>query len=141
MLYIVRELVKTDFENYLELINDFRKTTFDQNQFNNILEGLGSTIRIFVIEKDLKLIATGTLIIEQKFIYNCTKMGHIEDVCVKKEFRCQGFGKIIIRKLIDIATEHKCYKITLTCSESNIPFYKTNNFDIRGVHMSQLLNK
>jgi len=139
MACTIRELLETDFTNYLEVINDFRKTNFAEEEFIRIVRSFKPHSMIFVIEKDSKIIATGTLIIEQKFIYNCAKLAHIEDVCVKKEFRNRGYGKSIVRKLIDEARKQNCYKVTLVCAESNTDFYKKNNFEMRGLQMSQLL--
>ena len=124
---------------YLPLINDFRETYFTENEFINMLNNISSYIKIFVIEKDSKLIATGSIIIEHKFIFNCSKLAHIEDVCVKKEFRNCGYGKIIVNKLIQEAKQNGCYKITLTCSENNTFFYNKIGFENRGFQMSKLL--
>ncbi len=139
MEYNIRELKYSDYNNYLELINDFRETYFTEEDFINILDNLHN-IKIYVIEKDSKLVASATLNIEQKFIHNCGKLAHVEDVCVKKEFRNSGYGKIIINKLIEEAKNMKCYKITLYCSENNSNFYKKYGFEITGHQMSQLLD-
>jgi len=138
---IARELNVNDYEQFLRLINDFRQTNFTEEQFKEILKNFekDQTTKIFVIEKDSNLIATATLIIEQKFIYNLSKLAHIEDVCVKKEMRKQGYGKLIINKIIDEAKKIGCYKITLDCSNENISFYKLSNFAVRGNQMSQLI--
>ena len=138
---VARELNVNDYEQFLRLINDFRQTNFTEEQFKEILKNFekDQTTKIFVIEKDSNLIATATLIIEQKFIYNLSKLAHIEDVCVKKEMRKQGYGKLIINKIIDEAKKIGCYKITLDCSNENISFYKLSNFAVRGNQMSQLI--
>lgn len=40
--------------------------------------------------------------------------GYMEDVYVAKEYRGQGFGKILINKVIRAAREHGCYKLVAT---------------------------
>jgi len=85
-----------------------------------------------------ELIATGTILFERKFIYNLCMLCHIEDVCVKKEFRSHGFGKQIISHLISRSKEKDAYKITLDCNEMNVEFYKKCGLEQRGVQMSQL---
>jgi glucosamine-phosphate N-acetyltransferase len=139
MDYIIRELTTNDYNTFLKLINDFRKTIFTEEDFINNLKTINTYSKIYVIEKNSELIATGTLIIEQKFIFNCSKLAHIEDVCVKKELRRNGYGKIIVNKLIEEAKKLKCYKITLTCSDDNKQFYISSGFENRGNQMSQLL--
>lgn len=140
MNYIIRELNETDYDSYFKLINDFRDTDFTRDDFIKNLKNIKQYSNIFVIEKNSELIATGTILFEQKFIFNCSKLAHIEDVCVKKTLRGQGFGKLIVEKLISVAKQQKCYKITLDCSENNTNFYKLYGFEIRGHQMSQLLN-
>jgi glucosamine-phosphate N-acetyltransferase len=140
MDFIIRELTTNDYTSFLKLINDFRETVFTEEDFITHLKTINQYSKIYVIEKNSELIATATLLIEQKFIFNCSKLAHIEDVCVKKELRGQGFGKIIVQKVINEANKLGCYKITLTCAESNIPFYSTTGFEVRGSQMSQLLN-
>lgn len=139
MSLIIRELNELDYKNFYELINDFRDTEFTEDEFKDTLHKINRTSKIYVIELNSKLIATGTLILEQKFIFNRCILGHIEDVCVKKEYRANGYGKLIVSKLIEEAKHYKCYKITLDCSESNTFFYSKNGFEARGVQMSQLL--
>lgn len=139
MNYIIREIKETDYNDYLRLINEFRETAFTEEEFKNNLKIIKLYSKIYVIEKDLKLIATGTLLIEQKFIYNCVKMAHIEDVCVSKDFRMFGFGKIIVNSLIEEAKKLCCYKVTLNCSETNILFYTKVGLEKRGYQMTRLL--
>ncbi len=140
MSIIIRTLDINDYKKYFNLINDFRETNFSEEDFKNVITNKCTNMFIYVIEENNELIATGTLIIEQKFIFNCAKLAHIEDICVKKEFRRKGYGKIIVNKLIEEAKKLNCYKITLTCSEYNSDFYKVSGFEVRGVQMSQLLS-
>lgn len=139
MIYNIRELNYDDYNSFLILINDFRETSFTKEEFSTNLKKINMNGKIIVIEQNSELIATGTLIIEQKYIFNCAKLAHIEDVCVKKEFRAQGFGKKLVQNIIQEARKEGCYKITLDCSDLNSSFYKTTGFEIRGHQMSQLL--
>ena len=84
--------------------------------------------------------ATGPIVYEQKFIYNLCKCAHIEDVCVRKEYRNQGLGKQIMLHLIEDAKVNKCYKICLVCSKDTTPFYMSCCFEERGVQMSYLID-
>ena len=43
--------------------------------------------KIFVYEHEKKIIGTVKLLIETKFIFNISYVGHIEDICVYKEYR------------------------------------------------------
>jgi glucosamine-phosphate N-acetyltransferase len=136
---LLRKLEPSDYTSFLALIRDFRDTTFTENEFRDTLSTLQSTSDILVLELSGALIATGTVIYEQKFIFNLAKLAHIEDVCVKKEFRRMGYGKQMVDSLIANAKAKGCYKITLDCASSNVDFYTACGFEVRGHQMSQLL--
>jgi glucosamine-phosphate N-acetyltransferase len=101
----IKDISHTDFNNWLNL-------TKQQNSY------------IFVLELNNTIIATGKIMIEYKFNNNLTKCGHIEDVVVHHKYRTQGYGKMIIKYLINIGIQRDCCKIILNCNEINIPFYE-----------------
>lgn len=136
---ICRKLNENDYDNFHRLINDFRETTFTLQQFQDVFSKINTTSDVIVLEYNNILIATGTIIYEYKFIFNICCLAHIEDVCVKKDMRNMGYGKIIINKLITLAKEKKCYKISLDCSDLNCKFYEKCNFEKRGNQMCILL--
>lgn len=82
-----------------------------------------------------KIIASGTILIEPKFIHECRKVGHIEDIVTSKELNRKGLGKTIINVLTNRALEHKCYKVILDCSDNNIGFYEKCGFTLKGKEM------
>ena len=69
------------------------------------------------------------------------KLAHIEDVCVKKEYRSKGLGKLIIDFCINEAMNQNAYKVSLDCADSNIGFYKKCGFERRGNQMTILLKE
>lgn len=97
--------------------------------------------RTYVIEdpRDNKIIATASLLIEQKFIHKCGRVGHIEDVVVDKSARGLGLGKIMIKYLTMEAKNSGCYKVILDCSEDNVGFYKKCGFSKNEVMMANYL--
>jgi glucosamine-phosphate N-acetyltransferase len=136
-----RKLTEEDYDSFYELIRDFRETTFSKEQFCTLLAKIQLSSDIYVIEHNHQLIATGTICYEYKFIFNTCCLAHIEDVCVKKEYRGQGYGKQIVQTLIQVAKEKGCYKVTLDCSDANIAFYEKCQFEKRGNQMSMLLTE
>lgn len=133
---IFRKLTKDDYQSFLLLIKDFRDTYFTEEQFMESFSKITLNSDIYVLEYKGNLIATGTLIYETKFIFNICILAHIEDVCVKMEYRKYGLGKYLISKMIHVAKENKCYKITLDCADSNVEFYSKCNFEKRGNQMT-----
>jgi|LauGreDrversion4_2_1035121.scaffolds.fasta_scaffold175106_2 glucosamine-phosphate N-acetyltransferase len=138
VLMYIRQLTASDYISYKRLINDFRETYFTEEQFVHFINQLHPFNEIWVIEKDGELVATGTIIFEQKLIHNMAILSHIEDICVIKELRSHGFGKQIVEHLIGRSRERGAYKVTLDCNETNEPFYIKCGLERRGVQMSQL---
>jgi glucosamine-phosphate N-acetyltransferase len=136
---IFRKLHNGDYEKFIYLIRDFRETAFSEAEFIHTLHNIQKNADIWVIEIDGCLIATATIIYEHKFIFNTCILAHIEDVCVKKEYRRKGFGQLIVKHLITEASSHKCYKVTLDCADDNVPFYESCGFEKRGNQLSQLI--
>ena len=138
---IIRKLQKKDFQQYTSLINKFRSIGLNitQNKFNEIYDQIFKTNIIYVVEIQNTIIATSTLIIEQKFIHKLSKYARIEDVFVDNQYRGKKIGQLLIKHIIDYCKDNNFYKITLTCNEKLISFYKKNNFEVYQYHMSQLL--
>jgi glucosamine-phosphate N-acetyltransferase len=138
---IIRKLEKKDFEEYILLINEFRSIGLDITKeiFETIYDIIFLNSIIFVLEMNDIIVASTTLLIEQKFIHKLSKYGHIEDVIVNNEHRGKGYGKKIIKYVVDYCKKNKFYKITLTCKQELIPFYEKNDFQMYQYHLSQLL--
>lgn len=88
-----------------------------------------------IIEARGKVVACGTLLIEHKFIHDCGKLGHIEDIVVDSEQRGLGLGRLLIQQLKHLAFAHGCYKITLDCDVKNELFYGKSEFETKGLQM------
>ncbi|KAG8503410.1 hypothetical protein CXB51_001393 [Gossypium anomalum] len=92
---------------------------------------------ICVIEDEIscKIIASGSVFIEKKFIRKCGKVGHIEDVVVDAGSRGMQLGKKIVGFLADHARSMGCYKVILDCSDENKVFYEKCGFKKKEVQM------
>ncbi|KAI9011253.1 acyl-CoA N-acyltransferase [Gaertneriomyces semiglobifer] len=82
-------------------------------------------LRTVVIQSpDDQIVASGTLLLESKFVRNCGKVGHIEDIVVDASLRGKNIGKLIIQCLTEMAKQQGAYKVILSCSEKNRGFYE-----------------
>jgi glucosamine-phosphate N-acetyltransferase len=128
----VRKIVEPDLDNgFLESLDSLRKASdIDRKKARQILEKINKNPDhvIFVAEHKGKIIASTTLLIEQKFIHDGGKVGHIEDVVVSKEFQSRGIGVIIIKAVLDYAKAQGCYKTILDCDDTVKPFYDKLGF-------------
>ncbi|MCL7051863.1 hypothetical protein MKW94_003947 [Papaver nudicaule] len=98
----------------------------------------GENHMIYVIEDEekKKIIATGCLFIEKKFLRNCGKVGHIEDIVVDSEARGLKLGQKVVEFLSEKARSIGCYKVILDCDEKNVGFYEKCGFQQKGIEMA-----
>ena len=136
-----RELSLDDYEQYVKLINQLRPISayISKEKYIDLFNTIFKSNKIFVAELENNLIGAITLVIEQKFIHNCSIYTRIEDVIVDNKFRGNNIGKQLVKYALDYSKNLHAFKITLTCKKNLIPFYKKNNFEEYDIHMSQLL--
>ncbi|KAF9353662.1 Glucosamine-phosphate N-acetyltransferase-like protein [Mortierella sp. AD094] len=146
--YLMRPLEVTDYHKGfydclagLTVVGKVSQESFQQ-AFESMLR-CQNVYHIVVIEelKESRIVATGTLIVEQKFLRGCAKAGHIEDIVVHDSQRGKKFGIRLIDQLRYLGNVVGCYKLLLTCSESNEPFYEKSGFERKDLHMAQYLNQ
>ncbi|XP_076638036.1 glucosamine 6-phosphate N-acetyltransferase isoform X2 [Colletes latitarsis] len=75
-----------------------------------------------------KIIASATLVVEQKFIHNCALRGRLEDVVVNNKYRGKQLGKLVVKIILQLAHYLQCYKLSLDCKDSLITFYESLGF-------------
>lgn len=138
----VREISVTDlqrgFFETLSNLTEVGKISEDHQNAKKILHEITSdpSYKIFVaVKKDGEIVGSNTLLIEQKFIHNGGKVGHIEDVVTKKGYEGMGIGTALVGGSLRFARQMKCYKVILDCSEENVPFYKKIGFKDYGASM------
>lgn len=60
-----------------------------------------------------RIVGTGALVVERKFIHNLGLVGHIEDIAVAKDQQGKKLGLRIIQALDHVAKEVGCYKVSI----------------------------
>src|SRR5215831_2653220 len=132
-----KDLLRGFFETLLNLA-EVGRIREDQENAKKILREITSYpfCKIFVaVNKDGEIVGSNTLLIEQKFIHNGGKVGHIEDVVTRKGYEGMGIGTALVDRSLGFATQMKCYKVILDCSENNVPFYKKIGFREFGISL------
>jgi glucosamine-phosphate N-acetyltransferase len=66
---------------------------------------------LLVITEGEKIVGTGALVVERKFIHNLGLVGHIEDIAVAKDQQGKKLGLKIIQALDYVAENVGCYKV------------------------------
>jgi glucosamine-phosphate N-acetyltransferase len=133
--YEIRRLRESDLENgffeTLSNLSEVGRVSQDIRRAANILREIDKSkmSNIFVaVEKGGKIIGSITLLLEQKFIHDGGKVGHIEDVVTRRGYAGKGIGSALVRNCINLAKEEKCYKMVLDSSPANVQFYKKAGF-------------
>jgi len=128
----IRDIVESDIAiGFLESLDNLKNASnLDKNTAKNILKKIieNPDHIIHVAEVDGKIVGSTTLLIEQKFIHEGGKVGHIEDVVVSKEFEGRGIGIKLVTSLLEVAKAKNCYKTILDCKDELIPFYERIGF-------------
>jgi glucosamine-phosphate N-acetyltransferase len=105
------------------------------------LAALGDDHVILVAEDpaaapDRRILSTGCLFVERKFLRGGGKVGHVEDVVVDAAARGRGLGLRVVRRLVEIAKEAGCYKVILDCTPELRAYYSKCGFVEKGVQMA-----
>ncbi len=137
MDYEIKELTKEDLEKdkngFLETLTNLSEVkNLNLDELKNIFGIIKSHGVIVYIAKtsDGKIIGTAKLLIEQKFTHGGGKVGHLEDVAVRKGYEGNGIATKIINEIIFRAKKEKCYKLILDCNDNNLGFYKKFGFHL-----------
>lgn len=93
-------------------------------------------LTVVAIDSNTRVVATGSVMIEPKFIRDGKPCAHIEDIVVDRASRGSNLGKRIVTYLIDHCKARQCYKIILDCAQSNVSFYEKCGFQVKGTQMA-----
>ena len=119
----------------LTTVGEPSKSAF--NERYDFMASRNDTYYILVIcDSVSRVVGTGAVIVERKFIHNMGLVGHIEDIAVDKNQQGKKLGLRIIQALDYVAEKVGCYKCILDCSETNEGFYVKCGFKRAGLEMA-----
>ncbi|SCV68088.1 BQ2448_209 [Microbotryum intermedium] len=112
------------------------------DRFNELKQTRATYYPLVIVDTGSdQLVATGTLVVERKFLRGAGLVGHIEDISVSPSQQGKGLGKILIRALSALSEELGCYKSILDCDPKNEAFYAKCGYENKGVGMSRYKTK
>ena len=104
--FIIRQLRISDYDKgYLTILSELTNVVnITKEEFIKRFNEMPKNHMIYVIENlnTCCLMGAGTLLIEMKFIHNCSKVGHIEDIVISRKYRKRGLGKAIVQHLMKL---------------------------------------
>ncbi|ORY90070.1 acyl-CoA N-acyltransferase [Leucosporidium creatinivorum] len=111
-------------------------------RFDEMVALKGSYYPVVVVDSSSdQLVATGTLLIERKFIRGAALTGHIEDIAVSSSMQGKGLGKKIIEVLTALSEIVGAYKTILDCDPKNEAFYVKCGYENKGFEMARYTKK
>ena len=116
---IIEKLKKTDLASYKELIDDAFDGSNDLELYSKYDENSPSYEIVVIKEKD-EIVASITMYKLDLFTFSFQPALELFNVAVKKTYRRQNLGKIIMNYVIDYAKENGYKTINLTCLESEV---------------------
>lgn len=131
---LIRPLKSEDYDRgFLQLLAQLTEVgNINREQFLNrfhMMKNTGSYYIIVIEDVNTeKVVATATLVVEQKFIHNCAVRGRLEDVVVNNKYRGKHLGKLVIKIILQLSRYLRCYKLSLDCKDHLIPFYESLGF-------------
>lgn len=139
--YSFRNVEANDFEQVVSTLSVLTKVgDLSKEKFAKTVEYLNKHPDIYntcvIVNQAGKVVAIGSIIIEQKIIHECGKVGHIEDIAVNKDEQGKKLGYHLIQHLTKIGKENGCYKVILDCAEKNIKFYEKCGYKYEGAEMT-----
>ena len=127
---MIREIIKSDLnDGFFSLLAQLSGQTTSYNPdllWNEYTKHSNHITFVDEVKEAGKLasiIATSSVLIENKFLHCGSRVGHIEDVVVDRDTRGTGLGQKIVEHCIAYCRDVGCYKVILDCSNKNVPFY------------------
>ncbi|RAK74753.1 fumarate hydratase [Aspergillus fijiensis CBS 313.89] len=140
--YTIRPLRRSDYQRgYLDVlrvlttVGDITAAQWDA-RYDWIASRNDEYYLLVICDGAGRVVGTGSLIVERKFIHALGMVGHIEDIAVDKDQQGKKLGLRLIQALDFVAEKVGCYKTILDCSESNEGFYLKCGFKRAGLEMA-----
>ncbi|KUL91845.1 hypothetical protein ZTR_01282 [Talaromyces verruculosus] len=140
--YTARPLRRSDFHlGYLDVlrvlttVGDISESMWNE-RYDYLFKRNDEYYMIVICDGTGKIVGTGSLIVERKFIHTLGLVGHIEDIAVAQDQQGKKLGLRIIQTLDYVAEKVGCYKTILDCSEVNEGFYIKCGFKRAGLEMA-----
>lgn len=133
LTYEMRPLSVDDLDKgFLETLSFLTAVDLTVEEAALIFLKMTNSTTFVCVLKD-RVIGTGTLIIEQKFIHSGGKVAHIEDVAIHGDYQGMGVGTNLMQYLEEQARNEGCYKIILDTKA--IEFYEKQGYTNRETQM------
>ncbi|OAX84799.1 hypothetical protein ACJ72_00822 [Emergomyces africanus] len=139
--YTIRPLRRSDYSSgYLDVLRILTSVgDFTVEQWNERYDWMAKRcdeyFLLVICDGSGRVVGTGSLIVERKFIHSLGMVGHVEDIAVEMGQQGKKLGLRMIQALDFVAQ-----KSILDCSETNEGFYLKCGFKRAGLEMAHYYN-
>lgn len=116
---MVEELITYSSQDLVDLdalMHELSTTSFCSKELlRNALED--ANVHVYVIREGGHIVATGTLCVKHTLEF---EIADIESVVVSSQCRGRGYGRELVRHMIDVAKEMKVHHIHLTSNPARV---------------------
>ena len=115
--YTIRPLRRSDYHTgYLDVLRVLTSVgEFSVEQWNERYDWMkqrnGEYFLVVICDGNDRVVGTGSLIVERKFIRSLGMVGHIEDIAIEKGQQGKKLGLRMIQALDYVASKVGCYKV------------------------------
>ena len=144
-IYDIKTLTLSE-EYYNQLIelysinNIIDKDIVTFKKFSYTIKSLPKNHTIYLYIKNNIIIGCCSLIIEQKIIYNCGKVGHMQDLIVKVSERENSIQSILIKYIVKKTQEKQCNRLDILSPIYLEKYYNKHDFIKKGLYMSNYIS-
>ena len=124
--YVIRRVEAADYDRgVLNVLNELADVgTVSRATFETRISEPKQLMFVVAVETSGRLVACGTLMLEDKLIHNAGRVGHVEDIVTTADCRGRGIAKHLVDHLTELARTNGCYKAILSCSDENMAVYE-----------------
>ncbi|KYK62143.1 glucosamine 6-phosphate N-acetyltransferase [Drechmeria coniospora] len=141
--FAIRPLARDDYaKGFLDCLGELTWTgdttvdEFDERYDELDSQGKGPYYYL-VIEHRGRIVGTGLVLVEKKFIWNRASVGHVEEICIAEHHRGKGLGRRMMMALDSVARNVGCRKSLLNCSPEKRDFYAKCGYEAGGMEMKR----
>jgi len=142
IIYLYREFQDMLLDNMFINLG-IKLTSSDINKIlKNLIMYVKENSAVLILAKKTRGTVMGFLWAYPTDYYHKKKY-HINHLYVKKEFRKQGIGKVLLRQLVIHAEEHNVNVVNLNASMENknaVDFYLSSGFKVKRFEMEYTIN-
>lgn len=124
--YTARPLRRSDFHlGYLDVlrvlttVGEISESMWNE-RYDYLFKRNDEYYMIVICDGTGKIVGTGSLIVERKFIHALGLVGHIEDIAVAQDQQGKKLGLRIIQTLDYVAEKVGCYKVFLSLPRTEV---------------------